>query len=141
MSDTIEAVQQALIKVINDAFGTTWAGRIAWENTAFTQPKNQPWMGVFFLPASERIATLGKGGFDEAKGLFQINLQYPVGAGEGESRKTINLLRTCFSPGYLQYGGQSVKILARQRGTGRSSNDTFTIPFTVRWKAQLNRNT
>lgn len=136
---SLEKVQQALINQFQTTFGTTWANRLSWENIAFTPPAAQAWMFFYFMPASERIATLGPTGKDQVDGLVQIDVNYPVGVGESDIRKTINALRTCFKPGGLLYEGQGVTILSRSRAGGMESNGFYKVPFTIRWRAQIPR--
>lgn len=135
---SLEKVQQAFISQLAAAF-PTWATRIAWENKNFSATQGQAWMAFHFVPAGESIDTLSVDGLDRVDGFVQIDVNYPQGIGEGESRKTINALRTCFKPGYLTYGGQSVLILSRSRAGGMTSDGFFKIPFTVRWRAQITR--
>lgn len=136
---SLEKVQQALIQQLVTSFPTWVAARIAWENKAFVPPAATAWLAVHFMPAGSQIATLGTVGQDREEGLLQVTLAIPAGAGEGDSRATINLLRTCYKPGVLQYGGQPVTILSRSRAGGGTSEGFYKIPFTVRWRAHLTR--
>jgi hypothetical protein len=138
---SLELIQRTLIRAFKDSFGNWIATRVAWENKAFTPPQAQPWMSFFFIPVDERILTLGAEGYDQIDGLVQIDLNQPSGTGEGATRKTINELRTCFKPRVLLYSGQSVTILSRTRGGGRITDGFFRIPFTVRWRSTLTRQT
>ena len=135
-----ENVQQALIKLFQDAF-PVWIAeqRIAWENVAFKPVQGKPWMYFRYMPVDERIGTLGPGGYDTAEGMVQIDVNYPDGAGEAASRQTINDLRNCFRPQTVAYAQQGVTILSRSRAGGRSANGFYLIPFTVRWRAQITR--
>lgn len=135
----MEKIQQALIQLLLSAFASWQPLRIAWENKAFTAPKGEPWMAVHFMPADERIKTLGEDGFDEANGLFQVTLNYPLGVGEGSARATIEMLRSCFKPQVVIFEEQGVSILSRSRSNGREVDGFYAIPFTVRWRSQLTR--
>lgn len=135
---SLEKVQQGLIHKLVTAF-PTWSSRIAWQNKPFAPTQGQPWLAVFFMPVEERVATIGTVGLDQNEGLFQIDINYPENMGEGDSRETINLLRACFRPQSFNYGGQAVSILSRSPGGGRQADGYFKIPFTVRWRAQINR--
>ncbi len=137
----MEKVQQALIAQLLASFPTWIEAQIAWENTAFTPPIAKPWLAFHFMPVEEKVATLGPGGNDEANGLVQIDVNYPLGGGESDSRETINTLRTCFKPQLLGYEGQPVTILSRNRSGGLTSNGFYKIPFTVRWRSLLTRST
>lgn len=138
---SMEKVQQALIQQFVTDYGTTWANRIAYENVKFTPPTAQAWLSVHFMPADERVATLGgDSGLDEATGLFQVNIYSPTGAGETTIRQTVNSLRTSFRPRVLQYGGQGVTILSRSRANGGSRDGFYVVPFSVSWRAHIRRN-
>lgn len=130
-------VNAGLINKLVTAF-PLWTTRIAWENMTFI-PTNEPWMAYFFMPASEQQATLGPDGFDQSDGISQVDLNYPLLKGEQSSRETIELLRTCFLPIRFQYSGTSITILSRSRAVGRTVDGWFKIPFTIRWRAYLNR--
>lgn len=133
----MEKIQQALIAAFMAAFPTFDK---AWENVAFKPTPTKPWLAFHFMPVDERIATLGPEGYDVANGLVQIDVNYPIGAGESDSRKTINLLRACFKPQILVFDLQEVIILSRSRAGGRQTDGFYRIPFTVRWRAHLTRN-
>lgn len=137
MSD--ENVQQALIKTLKDAIFPTWEGKVAWENVQFSQPSAGQWLSVHYMPADSRVATLGGSGYDEDTGMFQITINIPVGKGEENSRETISLLRTCFSPRTIQHSGQTVTIVSRNRSGGFTAGGFYKIPFTVYWRAHITR--
>jgi hypothetical protein len=137
---SLELVQKALIAALQTAFPAWMATRVEWENVAFTPPAALSWFSVAFMPVEENVATLGPQGSDLAQGLFQVTLSCPLGIGESNTRQTINELRACYKPGNLINGGQVVTVLSRTRANARIKNNFFTIPFTVRWKAQLIRN-
>lgn len=136
---SLQKVHQALINKFQLGFSSWMANHVAWENVPFRPKPAMPWMSFEFIPVDERISTLGPTGLDEANGYVNIVVNYPANAGEGQQRKTIDDLRTCFKPQVLQYDGQGVAILARSRGGGGISNGFFAVAFTVRWRAQLSR--
>lgn len=131
-------IQQALISTFLTGL-PAWKDKTAWENTEFKHPVDGPWMSAHYMPATSRVATLGVSGKDEDTGMFQIVLSLPIGSGEGDSRETISLLRTCFKPRTIQYDGQSVTITSRRSSGGYTANGFYKIPFTVYWKAQQTR--
>lgn len=136
----MEKIQQALIHWFVTAFASWVPSQVAWENRSFTPPRGKPWMAFFFMPVDERVVTLGPTGYDQADGLLQIDVNYPLGVGEGESRQTINDLRACFTPGTIEFQDHGVTVLSRSRSHGREKNGYYCIPFTVRWKSELTRN-
>lgn len=137
---SLEKCHQALIAKLLAGM-PTWAQRIAWPNVAFNPKETglNGWLQWDFMGADERVQTLGVGGYDEANGLVQITVAYPAGGGEQLSRKTINELRACFTPGNIGHDGQSVTILSRSAGGGGMRDGFYKIPFTIRWRAQLPR--
>ncbi len=137
---SLEKIQQGLITQLLTAF-QNWEDtqRIAWENKPFTAPKAKPWMEFFFMPTGERIATLGADGYDRVDGLAQVNVNYPINIGEGNSRKTINELRACFKPQAILFDDQEIRIVSRSRTGGAQRDGFYKIPFTVRWFSHLTR--
>ena len=135
---SLELVEKSLIKLLVDAF-PEWENRIAWPNKVFKPQDGMPWMSYTFLNSEEHAATLGSSGRDEVNGLTQIDVNYPLHIGEGDLRKTINALRTCFFPRSISPYGQAVTILSRNRSGSFTKEHFFTTPFTIRWKAQINR--
>jgi Bacteriophage related domain of unknown function len=137
---SLEKVHQCLLSVVRDNFTSPeWDHRIQWENLHFTPSAGVTWLSVHFQPAGEVGATLGPNGKDKSFGLFIVNVHVPLGVGELTSRKEINKLRDCFLPGPRQYEGQEVTIVNRSRGRGLDHDNHFVIPFTVHWRAYLNR--
>lgn len=136
---SLEKVQQALIQKFMTDFGEVWNGRIAWENVAFTAQPGEDWLAVHFMPADERLATLGPYGVDQSDGILQVTISTPIGKGEGTIRSTVNSLRATFKPQSLLYDGQAVTILTRSRAKGGPVDGFFAVPFTIRWRARLTR--
>jgi hypothetical protein len=138
---SLEKVQQGLISLYTTAFASWLTNQVAWENKPFNNPPDgKHWMAVHFMPAVERAASLGSDGENQHDGVLQIDLNIPSGTGEGNSRETIGALFTCFPQGSFEYSGQQIKILSRSRGPGMTANGFYKIPFTVRWRAYINRN-
>lgn len=136
---SLEDVHKALITAFQTAFPTWQATQVAWPNKAFQPPPAVNWMAWHFIPVTETIATLSAAGFDKCDGMLQIDLNAPIGGGEGTIRQTINELRSCFKPQVLLYGGQPVTILGRSASNGREMEGFYRTPFSVRWQAHIQR--
>ena len=139
---SLSLVEKTLVKLFLDSF-VLWntGNQLAWVNVPFSPPAGKPWMFYRFLHSDEKPRTLGVTGNDEVNGLIQIDVSYPLNAGEADSRETINALRTCFHPQTISTYGQPVTIISRGKSGGSSANNFYTIPFTVRWRSQIARNT
>lgn len=137
---SIELVEKTLIKMFLDNFSPAWDDQLAYVNVPFTPLAGKPWMFYRFLHSEETPRTLGVTGNDQVDGMIQIDVNYPINAGEGTSRKTINELRACFHPQSISTYGQPVTIISRSKSGGNSVNNFYKIPFTVRWRSQIARN-
>lgn len=141
---SLEKVTKALLAQFLAAYpclaeGDPWMGKIQFPNVTFTPPQAQMWLAWYFMPAGDNVQTMGPVGLQEYTGLVHVNINIPEGTGEMTSRAEIDNLRACYCPRVVSYDGQSVTILASSPNTGATANGYYTIPFTVRWRASVQR--
>lgn len=137
---SLELIEKTLLRIFIDTFLPDWEDKIAWPNVPFTPKDGEPWMFYRLLHSDQKPITLGANGNDQVDGLIQIDVSYPLNAGEGNSRKTIDELHRCFYPRTVSTYGLAVTILSRSKSGASSGSNYFTTPFTVRWRSQLTRN-
>ena len=140
----IEAILGALITAFMEWFpfkeaDDEWHGLIAFPNVNYQPPGAKIWLRFHYMPGDSFQETLGPGGLDQYNGIFQVDINIPEGAGEMTSRQILDDLRACFTPSSLQYGDQTVQVLARGPAGAITANQYYTIPFTVRWRASVRR--
>lgn len=135
MSDELKNIRIALESKLN---GITPAISTAWENVAFTPVTGTAYQACYTLRAEPDNATIGDGYYRE-RGIFQVNLFYPVGAGPATAEARAALVRAAFSRGTtLTSGTVSVQITATPEiGAGRADGDRWMIPIKVRWSAGI----
>lgn len=135
MSDELKNIRIALESKLN---GITPAISTAWENVAFTPVAGTAYQACFTLRAEPDNATMGDGYYRE-RGIFQINLFYPVGAGPATAEARAELIRAAFKRGTTLTSG-SVKVIVERTpevGHGRADGDRWMIPVKVRWFAGI----
>jgi hypothetical protein len=131
-------IEKALITAWN-AFN---AGAIstAYENANFAPVEGTPWAQVFFLPEQPKVATLSGIGEDEHLGIFQINLNYPQGAGAGAAADKADAIREYFEAGArFAFDSQDVLVLSSGRASGRNSQGWYILPVEINFMARTAR--
>lgn len=113
---------------------------IAFENASFSTPQDGPWCRLFFIPNDPTVATLGDDGSDITDGVFQIDLMFPQGTGNGAAREKFEEIKQTFKAGdELIYQTQTVRIRSCGRNNGRADGSFFKITVSVYWYAFLSR--
>lgn len=126
-------IDSALIQAFSDgSFNLSWAS----ENRAFTPAPGTAWAALFVIPNQPAVASLGNGGQDIHDGIFQIDLNYPSGAGEGLAKQKASAIRTYFYAGRaFTYSTQAVEVVSCGRGPARNVDSWYRVPVTVTWRA------
>ena len=134
MSDKIDsALMQAFV---DGAFGLS----TAYENVPFEPVVGAPWAQLFILPAQPTANTLGAGGQDLIEGLFQINLNYPIGDGAGLAKQKANEIREYFYAGRVfTYAAQDVFISSAGRGISQNIDSYYQIILTINFQSRVTR--
>lgn len=100
-----------------------------------------PWASVFILPNQPSVATLGDEGEDAHDGIMQIDLNYPLGKGDGLQRAKADHVASFFKAGKrLLYQGVFVTVASCGRSRGREVDGWYRVSMTVTWFARVPRN-
>nr|CAK6596645.1 tail terminator [Klebsiella phage vB_Kpn_K21lambda1] len=112
----------------------------AYENQAFSKPDDAPWAALWYVPADTQPVTAGSRGQDEVVGFLQIDLNYPLNKGTGDTRTMADKIADHFPVGHpLVYNGFVVKPTYVHRGQGREVDGWWRTPITIGWYSRLNR--
>lgn len=109
----------------------------AYPNRPFDQPSaDMPWAQLFVLTSSSEPETLGDKGEDYHSGILQVNLNFPVGKGEGAVLQLVDELFTHFQAGQRSiHNGQEVIFRGASRNGGRVVNGWWQVIVSVSWYA------
>lgn len=111
-----------------------------WENSTFTPPNATPWAAVSYIPAQPDVATLGDDGEDEVRGIFQIDLNYPVNSGTQASEQKADSIAQLFKAGErFTYSGQQVVIRSCGRSASYVADSWWRTNISVSFYARMNR--
>lgn len=126
----INAALQVALNAMSPALAT------AWENVTFVPVNGTPYQRVFFLYAEPDNEEFGTGYLDQ--GYMQINLMYPLDAGDGAARARGELLRTTFKRGNsFTSGGQTTTITRTPAiGQGAPDGDRWAVPVRIRFHSR-----
>ena len=115
--------------------------KTAYENREFEPQDGTPWARLTFIPAQPSVASLGDAGEDLHSGVFQIDLFYPSGTGDGEASTKADAIRASFRAGFsFSYNGQVVTVRSCGRGSGRPDPPWYRLTISVTWYAYTRRN-
>lgn len=114
--------------------------KVAWENLAFTPPKNAPWSAFWFFPGKPIVGSLGAGGADEWRGFVQVDLNYPQNDGVLDIGTKAVAIGIVFKAGArFAYSGQEVVILSCGCSEGRIVNNYYKVSITIQFYAHITR--
>ncbi|MFA5662399.1 phage tail terminator-like protein [Castellaniella sp.] len=109
---------------------------VAYENVTFTPPADAPYLRCFLLPADTVDNTLA-GDLREYKGLFQVNVVCPAGAGPQRAEHIAHHVCEQFKAHTrLSWRGKTVMIASpmREKPALQGAN-TYTIPMDCQYRA------
>lgn len=134
MSQTkIRAALEAALAAMLPAITT------AWENVSFTPPASTtPYQEAFTLFAEPEDPEAGHA-LHIQRGIFQINLKYPLGAGDATARARAKMLiDTFYRSRSFTSGGVTVSVeKTPEAGQGTVDGDRWLIPVKIRFFAQI----
>lgn len=109
----------------------------AWENADFAPTGAAPYQQVFLMPAEPDNAVYGTN--YQERGLLQVTLSYPLGAGVKDAVARAQLLRAQFQRGLsLVSGGVTVTIeRTPEISQGVVEDDRYRLPVRIRWYANI----
>lgn len=111
----------------------------AWENVAYTPPASStPYQSAFILFAEPDDPEAGNSLHVE-RGIFQINLKYPLQAGDGAARARAELIQSTFYRGRsFTYSGVTVSVeRTPEAGQGTVDGDRWFVPVKIRFLSQI----
>lgn len=106
---------------------------IAWENHPFKPTERVPYLAAFILGAEPEDVEVGSSYRD--RGVFAMNLVYPVGNGPKAAEAVAQVLADTFYRGStFTAGGTTVRVERQPEiGTGRTEGETYVLPVRVRY--------
>lgn len=127
-------VRQALevaLAAMSPALGT------AWENTDYSPTVGTPYQRVHLLFAEPANPEIGSR-YTE-RGILQVSLAYPLGAGPAAATTRAELLRTTFYRGASFTASGVVTTIERtpEIAPGRVEEDRWVVPVKIRFFAHV----
>lgn len=128
----IRAMLESKLNVLSPALAT------AWENAPYTPIVGTAYQRVYLLIATPENPTFGSG-FHREKGIFQINLFYPIQAGTATATARAESIKTLFKRGLsITNSGVTVIIDATPEiSQGARDEDRWFISVKIRWHADI----
>jgi hypothetical protein len=137
---TARLIEKALISAWDTFNAANGAMATAYENANYRPTQGTPWAQLFFLPDQPKVATLSGVGEDMHEGVFQVNLNYPQGAGSGAAADKADAIREYFEAGAkFVSGSQEVLVTSTGRAGGRNAEGWFILPVTINFMARTAR--
>lgn len=132
-------IHQALIEHYDaGAFGLV---TVYDNNSEATDPPNAgDWASTHYLPSGSTDHTQGTLGDDLLEGIFQINVNTPLGTGTVASNAYKEAILTHFKAGYdVTANGQAVRLRPPYASEGFKVNSNYRISITCPWFAHVSR--
>jgi len=123
-----EDARQALVARANTVVGFPPIQAI--DDDIFDPPgANTPWARMHMIPVSERPFSLAASTIDH-RGLFQIDLMFPLGSGTAVPEALADAVKQAFPPGRTIPAG-SDRMIVRWAERSRNERQDHWMPFTV----------
>jgi len=109
----------------------------AWENAAFVTPDpSAPYQRAFLLFAAPDDDELGNANHTE-RGIFQINLLYPLQTGDKDARTRAELIKTTFAraKSFSNSGISTIIERTPEASGGMVDGDRWLVPVKCRFFA------
>ena len=113
----------------------------AWENQEFTPPAaGTAWQEVRFMLNEPDNSAMGPSYYQE-RGVMQVALHYPPGAGPHAAGARAELLRTTFARGATFINGGVTTLIEKTPRIGQGVLDSvrreWVVPVFIRFKADI----
>lgn len=111
----------------------------AYENVPFTPPaSSSPYQRAFVMFAEPDDPEAGHSMHIE-RGIFQVNLLYPLQAGDSTARARAEAIKTTFRRGatFTKDSINTVVEKTPEAGQGTPDGDRWMIPVKIRFSAQI----
>lgn len=132
---SIKKIRSALVQAFESA---NFSLDTVYENTdGYTPNASTPWCEFYFIPNSPSALTLGDDGKNEFTGLVQVNLNYPLNSGIGDSMDKVEEITNVFKIGSdFTYDGQTVTVTRSGQDRGGQTDDGFYQSIiSIQWRA------
>ena len=132
---------------VSDALNQGWSDGAFFDdadwfvpNMKETPPSGSRWAQTFLLPNQPDPTGLGNSGDDVVTGIFQVDLNYPLGEGESNIIAKAESIRTYFKAGRkFTSGTTSVAIRSAGRSPGTVVDQNYRISMTIAWEVRIQR--
>jgi len=110
---------------------------LAYENVPFVPVQGTPYGEVYLLPIEPENIEMGPAHIQ--RGLFQVNLFYPLGEGSGAATAKAETIRAAFAYAATFVSGAVNVLVTRtpEIGQARPDADYFMVPVRVRFEARI----
>jgi len=110
------------------------------ENFESDPPNGTPWIVTFMLPGPMTPVGLGDQGDDVANGVFQVDLNYPLGAGRQSALAKYEEIRRYFKAGRkFTSGTTSVVSISVSPSSGGRVDQNYRQTVSITWEARISR--
>ena len=108
------------------------------QNFPFNQTTGTPYQKAELLPAAPDNLIAGRSTYFE-RGIFQVSLYYPNGAGMGAQEARAEAVQTAFRRGStFSKGGVNVNITMTPKiAQGFRSEDFWCVPISITYQSQI----
>lgn len=116
-------------------------GPTAYEEREFTPPaSNVIWYALFNLPAGRTPDSLGDAGQDDYAGVFQIDVNGPIGEGVRSVIDAAGAITAFYTAGKrIVSGAQTVTIRKSELSQPRKDDVRLTVSVSVYWSSMISR--
>lgn len=95
-----------------------------------------------YLPAGNDPSSLGADGSNEVTGIFQADLCFRTGRGNGEMLEKVDIISTAYPTGRrIEHGGQQVIIRGTTVSAPRVENGWLVASLSINFSAYVRRQT
>lgn len=137
---SFSGIRKTLVKFWSDS--NTLAIPTAYENDKFEPPVEEAWCSVYVIPADNSPATLGLGGEDEHRGIFQITFYVPLNTGDSVLLDALDGVQAlCYAGKKTTYLGQEVLFTGVNRSTAREVGGWYAVDVSISYYARDTRST
>lgn len=129
---TIRAALEAALASLAPAIDT------AWQNVPYTPVTGRAYQAAYLLPAEPDNRSMGDGSRQE-RGIFQVNLMFPLGQGTATAGARAEMIAALFRRGAsFTKAGITVQIeRTPEIGDGRADDDRWMVPVKCRYFCNL----
>lgn len=129
-------IHKALARHLDDNFSLS--ANVIWENVKKTIEVGTPYFREMYLPNDTNQVSLGSSGETEDYGLYQINVQTPIGTGTLDAEEYIEELSILYKSGLKLIESGVTVLIEKSTPSQGFDNDNWRItPITISWSCYL----